>query len=123
MSTAKTPLTSAEKIQRRLRRRKSAARVFVVIFDVLIAICLVLMIAISWSPMFLSISLGAIGVSFASAVRAITILDFMLGTSVLLFETTLWVFFYIKVMKLIHKGLTAFSHKVILVSMQKGGKK
>lgn len=124
MKKVKEPLTTAEKMQRSLRRRKRAGKIIVGVFDVFIAVSLALNVAVSWCPTLLSVSLGAIGISFASALRAITILDFMLGTSVLLFETTLWVLLYLKVVKLIHKGLTWSSHKLIAMSMQRrGGKK
>lgn len=124
MKKVKTPLTQAEKMQRSLRRRKRAGKIIVGVFDALIAVSLALNIAVSWSPTLLSVSLGAIGISFASAMRAITILDFMLGTSVLLFETTLWALLYIKVVKWVHKGLTWSSHKIIAASMQqRGGRK
>ena len=124
MKKMKTPLTPAEKMQRSLRRRKRAGKIIVGICDAFIAVSLLLNIAASWCPTLLSISLGAIGISFASALRAITILDFMLGTSILLFETTLWILLYLKAIKLIHKGLTWSSHKIIAASMQRrGGKK
>ena len=124
MKKVKTPLTPAEKMQRSLRRRKRAGKIIVGVCDAFIAVSLLLNIAVSLCPTLLIIALGFIGISFASARRAITILDFMLGTGILLLETTLWILLYLKAIKRMQKGWRWSSHKIIAASMQRrGGKK
>lgn len=120
---AKKVLSPAEKHQRRVKIRKGIGAVAVAIIDATVFLMLYILIVSSWLPTVLSITVGAIGISFASYLTGMTVLDFVLGVSILLFETVLWILALLKTMKLLHKGLKIASHKIIAFSLMRKGAK
>lgn len=98
MKTKKV-LNSEQKLKRKIDFCKSLITIASFSLIAIVGMLIAIQIVTVWLPSGLSISIGAIGVSFENYIRNMTVLDFMLGLSILLFETILWTIGFIFIIR------------------------